>query len=64
MDYVLIIYFLSSGFYSEKFVRLENCQDALLEARHVRGPYDLWSGVCMGPDDHFRITDWGRDITP
>ena len=56
MKYILIIYFLSTGYHSERFISLENCEDALLEARYVRGPYDLWSGVCMGPDDDGDIT--------
>ena len=64
MNWVMVIYFLSSGFYSEKFVSLENCQDALLEARYVRGPNDLWSGVCTGPDDDFDLTAITRDIGP
>ena len=64
MKYILIIYFLSTGFHSERFVSMENCEDALLEARYVRGPYDLWSGVCMEPDENFDITAITRGIGP
>ena len=63
MKWILVAYFLSSGFYSEKFVTERDCQDALIEAGLVRG-HDLWSAVCT--DDARGLDDVvaDRDIGP
>lgn len=50
MKYLLIIIFLTSGQYTEKFSTLENCHDAMVEAQLVKGN-DVWSALCAGPDD-------------
>ena len=50
MKYLLVLYILSSGIYEEKHISAIDCNDALLEAYLVKGK-DLWSAVCVGPDD-------------
>lgn len=62
MKYILMIYFLSSGFYSEKHISAQSCNDALIEATLVKGA-DLWTGVCVGPGDDYVATA-ERDIAP
>ena len=48
--WTLILYVLSSGLYEEKHISARDCEDALIEAHIVKG-LELWSGVCVGPDD-------------
>lgn len=50
MGWTLLLYILSYGFYQEHHISARSCEDAMIEARLVRGP-DLWSATCVGPDD-------------
>lgn len=45
----LVVYLLSSGIYFEPHSSAESCNDAMIEARLVKGE-DLWSGVCVEPE--------------
>lgn len=51
MKWILVAYFISTGMYTEQFSSQENCEDAVIEAAHVRGPYDIQTAECYGPDD-------------
>lgn len=48
--WTLVLYVLSSGIYEEKHISAIDCNNALLEASIVKGS-DIWSAVCVGPDD-------------
>ena len=50
MKFWLVIYLLSTGIYFEPHSTEEGCNDALIEARLVKGN-DLWSGMCVDPSD-------------
>ena len=50
MKWLLVIYFLNTGLYQEPHLSAIDCNDALIEASLVKGN-DLWSAVCIGPDD-------------
>lgn len=56
--WLLTIYFLSSGLYSETFVSAIDCNDVLIEAQMLKGK-DVWTAICTGPDDEIfsRITN-------
>jgi len=62
MKFILIIYLLSSGYYQEPHVSAEACEDTL-KLTHVLYGNDLWSGVCMGPDDEVTL-EITTDIGP
>lgn len=55
MTWLFIAYFLSSGQYTQKFATYQDCHDVLVEAQIVKGP-DLWSAVCVGPDDQVALS--------
>lgn len=49
-SYILLLVFLSSGPYTERFYNAQECREALMEAEITRGR-DLWSGICSDKDD-------------
>lgn len=55
MKFLLIIYFLSTGQYTQTFATAEDCHDVLVEAQVVKGP-DIWTAVCVGPDDNVFVS--------
>ena len=63
MNWLLILYVLSTGFYSEKFITSQDCNEALMEAQILKGP-DIWSAVCVGPDDETIPSVVTKDIGP
>lgn len=62
MKFLLIIYLLSSGYYQERHVSEESCEDTL-KLTHVLYGNDLWSGTCVGPDDEITM-QISADIDP
>lgn len=48
--FVLVLYLLGSGIYSERFSTLEDCHDSIIEAQLIKGN-DVWSAMCLGSDD-------------
>jgi hypothetical protein len=50
MKFLLVVYLLSSGYYQEPHISAEDCEDTLKLTEVLYGT-DLWSGVCIGPDD-------------
>ena len=63
MKYLLIAYFLSSGQYTQSFATAQDCFDVLTEARLVKGP-DLWSAICVGPDEDVFLSVGQEGIAP
>jgi hypothetical protein len=63
MKYLLVAYFLSSGQYTQSFATHDDCKDVLIEASIMKGP-DLWSAVCVGPDDDVYASIGQEGISP
>lgn len=48
--FVLVMYLLSTGLYSETFATVEDCEDALVEASLLLGG-DIYTGDCFDRED-------------
>lgn len=54
-SWLLVAWFMSSGQYTQSFSNYQDCYDVLAEAQIVKGS-DLFSGVCIGPDDEVAVS--------
>ena len=52
--FILVLYLLGSGMYSERFATADDCKDAMIEANIVKGT-EVWSAVCVSPDEEVYV---------
>jgi len=62
-SYLLMIYLISTGLYTEPHATFESCNDALIEAQLVKGE-DFWGGTCVEPEDGKYVITKREEIEP